>query len=69
MEWDPIPKHLAELSTEPNLVDYDAAYAAFSWEEGRQAVAGLPGGGGVNIGFEALDRHVLAGRGDKLAVH
>jgi acyl carrier protein len=24
MDWDPIPKHLAELSITPNVLDYDA---------------------------------------------
>jgi acetyl-CoA synthetase len=68
MEWDPIPKHLAESSTLPNLVDYDAVCTAFNWEEGHRALAGLPGDRGMNIGYEAVDRHVLAGRGDKVAL-
>jgi len=34
----------------------------------RGALAGLPGGA-LNIGFEAVDRHVQAGRGERIAIH
>jgi acetyl-CoA synthetase len=50
---------------EPNLVDYDREYAAFSWDAARLRLEGLPGGGGLNIAHEAVDRHArtaLAGR-------
>ena len=40
---------------------------AFSWPQARALLDGLPGGG-LNIAHEAIDRHVLAGRGDKLAL-
>ena len=39
----------------------------FSWAQARALLDGLPGGG-LNIAHEAVDRHVLAGRGDKLAL-
>ena len=41
----------------PNVVDYDAARAAFSWEQARAALDGLPDGRGLNIAHEAVDRH------------
>ena len=46
---------------------YEAACRGFSWQAARAELAGLPGGG-LNIAHEAVDRHVKAGRGGKLAV-
>ena len=43
------------------------APGAFSWTQARGLLEGLPGGR-LNIAHEALDRHVLAGRGDHLAL-
>ncbi|WP_430295760.1 acetate--CoA ligase [Sinomonas sp. B1-1] len=40
----------------PHLADYDAERAAFSWDDARRALSGLPGGG-LNIAHEAVDRH------------
>jgi acetyl-CoA synthetase len=50
-----------------NLLDYDACTRTFSWAQARALLDGLPDGG-LNIAFEAIDRHVKAGRGDKLAL-
>lgn len=41
----------------PNLADYEQARATFSWEAARRELDGLPGGGGLNIAHEAVDRH------------
>jgi acetyl-CoA synthetase len=38
-----------------------------SWAEARALITGLPGGA-LNIAHEALDRHVAAGRGGRLAI-
>ncbi|HXE17890.1 MAG TPA: AMP-binding protein, partial [Stellaceae bacterium] len=51
----------------PNLVDYADVCARFSWERARADLDGLPGGG-LNIAYEALDRHVAKGRGCKRAL-
>jgi acetyl-CoA synthetase len=51
----------------PNMPDYVEERAHFDWARARSMLAGLPGGG-LNIAFEALDRHLAAGRGDGLAV-
>ncbi|MGH4032081.1 acetate--CoA ligase [Actinomycetota bacterium Odt1-20B] len=51
----------------PNLDDYDRARAEFSWAEARGRLAGLPGGG-LNMGYEAVDRHVTEGRGKDTAL-
>ncbi|MDQ0146072.1 acetate--CoA ligase [Pseudarthrobacter niigatensis] len=63
-----IAKDVAALRVRPNMLDYDAARRDFSWEQARQALAGLPGGRGVNIAYEAVDRHVAEGRGAKEAL-
>jgi acetyl-CoA synthetase len=51
----------------PNLLDYDAARRAFSWQEARRQLDGLPGGA-LNIAHEAVDRHVARGGGDRIAL-
>ncbi|MFE3249118.1 acetate--CoA ligase [Streptomyces sp. NPDC059209] len=40
----------------------------FSWQWARRHLDGLPSGRGLNIAHEAVDRHVLAGRGNKAAL-
>ena len=50
-----------------NLRDYDAFSRDFSWDQARAMLDGLPNGG-LNIAHEAVDRHVKAGQGDKLAL-
>ncbi len=65
-QWERIRKR-PEDCVGANLVDYDQARRAFSWADARALLDGLPGGG-LNIAHEAIDRHVKAGRGDKLAL-
>ena len=55
--WPTISKDISGFPVRPNLVDYEAAFAAFSWDEARRALSGLPGGRGINIAYEAVDRH------------
>jgi acetyl-CoA synthetase len=50
-----------------NLLDYDECARTFAWTQARGLLDGLPGGG-LNIAYEAIDRHLMAGRGDKLAL-
>ena len=38
------------------------------WKDERARLDGLPAEGGLNIAHEAIDRHVEAGRGDKIAI-
>lgn len=52
----------------PNLADYEAARSAFSWEQARAALSGLPGGGGLNIAYEAVDRHARGPRASRVAL-
>jgi acetyl-CoA synthetase len=53
---------------EPNLGDYAAERASFSWESARRALDGLPGGRGLNIGHEAVDRHAAGSGGSVVAL-
>ena len=50
-----------------NLVDYARFAQSFSWPQARSLLDGLPNGG-LNIAHEAVDRHLAAGRGDRLAL-
>ena len=61
-----ISKSVAEAAV-AGLRNYETAAASFSWDDARALVAGLPGGG-LNIAYEAIDRHVAAGNGDRLAL-
>jgi len=60
--------HKTRPAVAPNLADYERVRADFSWEAARRELDGLPGGRGLNIAHEAVDRHVDHGRGDRLAL-
>jgi len=66
MEFERIRKR-PEDCVGANLQDYDGYAKQFTWAKARTLLDGLPDGG-LNIAHEAVDRHVLAGRGDKLAL-
>ncbi len=52
----------------PNLEDYSTFYSHFNWEQAFAQIDGLPDNKGMNIAYEAVDRHVNHGRGDKIAL-
>jgi len=58
----PVPK------VAPNLADYAAVRSAFSWQAARGELDGLPGGAGLNIAHEAVDRHARGARATHLAL-
>jgi acetyl-CoA synthetase len=62
-----IKKSVAGLPVQPNLTDYAAECAAFSWDTARRMLTGLPGGG-LNIAYEAVDRHAEGELADHLAL-
>lgn len=66
MQWERIRKR-PEDYVGANLQDYEGFASTFSWAQARALLDGLPGGG-LNIAHEAIDRHVRAGRGDRLAL-
>ncbi len=68
MPYETITKPAADaLRVRPNLYDYEAQRASFRWDELAKDLDGLAGGG-LNIAYEALDRHVKQGRGAKAAI-
>lgn len=68
LQWTPIQKHPESWKVRPNLLDYDATAAGFSWEEIRRELDGLPGGRGLNIAHEAVDRHAEGALRDHIAL-
>ena len=63
-----IAKPQRDWAVPPNLGEYAAARAAFSWEEARRReLDGLPGGG-LNIAHEAVDRHAAGPRAGHVAL-
>jgi acetyl-CoA synthetase len=67
VDWDPIHKQ-ARRDAGFNLADYDLAVREFSWDRARAQLDGLPGGRGLNIAYEAVDRHAAGARRDAVAV-
>ncbi len=68
MAYEPILKPPPDgFPLEPNLVDYEAMRRSWSWSASERGIDGLPGGG-LNIAWECLDRHIGAGRGDRIAM-
>jgi acetyl-CoA synthetase len=55
-------------SPAPNLRDYAQARAEFSWALARRELDGLPGGQGLNIAHEAVDRHARGPRRHQTAI-
>lgn len=51
----------------PNLDDYGSTRGSFSWAEARALLDGLPGGG-LNIAYEAVDRHASGSDGERVAI-
>lgn len=68
MEWKTIEKPRQDWAVVPNLRDYAHTRATFSWEAARRYLDGLPGGRGLNIAHEAVDRHAQGPRHDHLAL-
>ncbi|GIM44475.1 acetate--CoA ligase [Collibacillus ludicampi] len=55
------------LATSYNLKDYEEAYRTFDWKDVEKAFTWHETGK-VNVAYEAIDRHVAEGRGDKIAL-
>ena len=68
MTWQPIVKTPAErASANLNLYAVPAG-AGQTWDNARRMLSGLPDGGGLNIGYEAVDRHAAGRRRDTVAL-
>lgn len=68
MKWQPIYKKTTAWSVPPNLSDYRQTFSSFSWDCVRNELSGLPGGRGLNIAYEAVDRHADGDSADKVAL-
>jgi acetyl-CoA synthetase len=62
-----VAKPARQSGVAPNLVDYRATQASFSWAKARAGLSGLPGGG-LNIAHEAVDRHAAGPAGARVAL-
>ena len=67
MAYGPIAKS-AEQRANANLDDYPRVRHDFTWSAARSWLSGLPDGRGLNIGFEAVDRHARGDRADVVAL-
>jgi acetyl-CoA synthetase len=67
MGWETIRKN-GRPRVAPNMPDYDRACAGFSWDAARLELQGPPGSGGLNIAFEAVDRHARSDRAARTAL-
>ncbi|MFB7835156.1 acetate--CoA ligase [Streptomyces sp. NPDC056056] len=59
---------MKDLWVAPVMPDYESARETFSWRRERARLAGLPDGG-INIGYETVDRHLREGHGERVALH
>ena len=69
MDFEQIDKTaVTDPAKQPNLTDYAETRADFDWwRDAFEKMDWLPGGG-LNNAYEAVDRHVAHGHGDKLAM-
>jgi acetyl-CoA synthetase len=63
-----IVKRRSAEAAPPNLGDYEEACRSFTWERARAELDGLPGGLGLNIAHEAVDRHAAGPRAEQVAI-
>lgn len=52
----------------PYLLDDDEARRGFSWASARAELDGLPGGKGLNMAHEAVDRHAAGALAERVAI-
>ncbi len=57
MHWPPIKKDPETLRPAPHLLDYDQTCANFSWETVLRELPGAQGGEGLNMAYQAVERH------------
>jgi len=68
MAYKPVEKPKQGWAVIPKLLDYQKTCAEFSWETTQRELDGLPGGRGLNIAHEAVDRHANGALRDHLAL-
>ena len=52
----------------PNAAPYEEECARFSWDAERRRMDGLPGGRGLNLAHEAVDRHAAGPKAGHVAL-
>jgi len=67
MDFAPIVKP-RQWGAAPHMRNYDLVRRTYSWEAARHDLDGLPGGRGLNIAHEAVDRHANSAFRDKVAL-
>ncbi|WP_447974731.1 acetate--CoA ligase [Nitrospira sp. Kam-Ns4a] len=68
MAWERIVKSRRDWAVSPHLYDYEAVRNSFTWEKARRELDGLPGGRGLNLAHEAVDRHAAGPLRDRVAL-
>jgi acetyl-CoA synthetase len=68
VRWQTLHKPGRYRGLSPNVEDYEAERATFSWDAAKGALDGLPGGRGLNIAHEAVDRHAAGPRRQRTAL-
>ena len=68
MAFRTIVKPRGGWTVPPNLLDYEQARREFSWKAAARLLDGLPGGRGLNIAYEAVDRHARGPARGRLAL-
>ena len=68
MAFPTMVKTKRDWTVTPNLQDYAEARRTFSWERARAELDGLPGGKGLNIAYEAVDRYANGTLRNHLAI-
>jgi acetyl-CoA synthetase len=63
----PIIEKAGHFKIPPNLPDYETAINNFNWDAVTNELDWLPNGG-LNIAYEAIDRHCVSGLGNKIAM-
>ena len=69
MNYEIIGKgEVAEMAVKPNLLNYGKVRDNFRWEDIHGELDWLDGGG-LNIAYEAVDRHIKGSLKDKVALY
>ena len=66
--YAPIAKPRDGTGRPANLSDYQHIRDTFTWDAARALLHGLPGGRGLNIAYEAVDRHAEGRRAERDAL-
>ena len=66
MEYAPIKKDISTTNKLANMTNYQQNYDDFNWNEAQQLIKGYKNG--INMAYEAVDRHVEEGYGDQVAL-